>query len=472
MLSQTAARRQVHGGARPFSFAPPCLMLRSAGPAASPASRAGGLVMSTSASVAFEQKEVARHLRRNYLAHSLEGGFFIGGIAFVHPQTLLPRIIERLGGPDWIIAASPILLMLGFFTPSLFITHRLERLRFLKPFVMAVGALQRLPYLVVGVALAFAEPHGGFALALVVLAPLASGLAGGISVTAWREYVAKSIPPDRRASLWAIRFVLGALIGVAAGQGVSYVLGRHEEMQAYGMLHLGVFGAMTLSYVVFAFTREPNLDSTRSHACASFWDYTRNVRHLVRRDRNLRPYLACRALFSGLYVVLPFLSLHTLEVLHMPDEYLGRLLMYQMGGSLLGNTLAGVLGDRYGGRCLMLLSQAGSVLVALGATVLSTPAGFESLFFGLGLAVGFGGVGMPTLDMEMSDFAQRMSYQTVIGFSHLLGMVGAVMIAAVSRRLSTDFETLACIAAAMMIGSLALLLRLPEPRRASREAHA
>jgi len=417
-----------------------------------------------------EQIEVARHLKRNYLAHSLEGGFYIGGVAFVHPQTLLPRMIQRLGGPDWVIAAAPILLMVGFFMPSLFITHRLERLRFLKRFVMSIGALQRLPYLLVGATLLVADDPGAFALALVVLAPLASGLAGGVSVTAWREYVAKSIPPEKRASLWAVRFVIGGCLGVAAGQVVSYVLEHYTEMRAYGILHLLVFTLMALSYSVFGFTREPNLVSTRAHASRSWWEYARATRRIVQNDPRLWPYLGSRALFSGLYVVLPFLSLHALEVLDMPDAYLGTLLMLQMAGSLLGNFLGGYLGDRHGGRCVTLLSQAGSALVALGAMLLHTQTGFEALFFGLGFAVGCGGVGLPTLDMEMSDFDRRMSYQTVIGLSHLVGMLGAVVIAAVTRRFSSDFELLACIAAAMMLGSLGLLSNVPEPRR--REAHA
>lgn len=426
----------------------------------------------SSLSPSVEQIEVSRHLRRNYVAHSLEGGLYIGGVAFVHPQTLLPLMIQRLGGADWMIAAAPILLMVGFFVPSLFITHRLERLQFLKRFVMSIGALQRLPYLLVGCALLMAHEPGALALALVVLAPLASGLAGGVSVTAWREYVAKSIPPEKRASLWAVRFVLGGIIGVGAGQIVGHVLEGHQEMRAYGILHLAVFALMAISYSVFGFTREPNLDSARAHAPKSWWDYARATRGLVRRDPKLWPYLGSRALFSGLYVMLPFLSLHALEVLRAPDAYLGRLLMLQMAGSLGGNLLGGFFGDRHGGRCVVLLSQAGSALVALGAMVLHTELGFEALFFGLGLAVGCGGVGVPTLDMEMSDFDQRMSYQTLIGFSHLVGMLGAVLIAAVARRFSTQFETLACIAATMMLGSLCLLSRLPEPRSARREAHA
>ena len=414
-----------------------------------------------------ENDEVARHLKRNYAAHSVEGGLFIGGVALVHPQTLLPRMIERLGGPDWMIAAAPILLMVGFFTPSLFITHRLERMSVLKPFVMLIGAVQRLPFLIVGLCLLLETEPGSAALMLVVLAPLLSGLAGGVSVTAWREYVAKSIPPERRASLWATRFILGGAVGVLAGQIVTYVLNRFSEIRAYGILHLGVFLLMASSYMVFALTREPNLNSTRPHASKSWWSYARAMRRVVADDRNLRAYLGCRVLFSGLFVVLPFLSLHVLDVLHVSDAYLGRLLMFQMGGSVVGNLIGGYLGDRHGGRVAMLLSQAVSVLVAVGATSLETELGFAGLFFALGMAIGLGGVGVPTLDLEMSDFAQRMSYQTVIGLGHLLGMVAAVVIAAVVRQMSSSFDLLAWVAAGMMLGSLVLLLRLPEPRRSA-----
>ena len=35
---------------------------------------------SSSAAVTEEHFEVARHLKRNYAAHSLEGGLFIGGV--------------------------------------------------------------------------------------------------------------------------------------------------------------------------------------------------------------------------------------------------------------------------------------------------------------------------------------------------------------------------------------------------------
>jgi MFS family permease len=291
-----------------------------------------------------------------------------------------------------------------------------------------------------------------------------SGLCGGVSITAWREYVAKSIPANKRASLWAIRFVIGGLLGIAAGQVVALVLGRHSEIHAYGLLHVGVFLFMTASYAMFALTREPNLPSTRISAQKSWWASACSMRRIVASDVRMGPYLASRTLFSGLFVVLPFLGLRALEVLHAHDGYLGRLLMFQMLGSVVGNLAGGVLGDRGGGRSVMLLSQASSVLVAAAAPALHSELGFDLLFLALGWSIGTGSVGVATLDLEMSGFAQRMSYQTVIGLSHLLGLLLAVAIASAVRHSHGSFSLLAWLAAALMFGSFLLLARVPEPR--------
>jgi len=79
-------------------------------------------------------------------------------------------------------------------------------------------------------------------------------------------------------------------------------------------------------------------------------------------------------------------------------------------------------------------------------------------------------VGVATLDLEMGGFAQRMSYQTVIGLSHLAGLLGAVAIATLVRHFSSSFALLAWIAALLMLGSFVLLSGLPEPRRARPES--
>jgi MFS family permease len=412
--------------------------------------------------------EVSRHLRRNYAAHSVEGGLFMGGIAFAHPQAVLPRMVEQLGGPDWLIALAPVLLMLGFATPGLFVTHRIERLALLKPFVMLTGGLQRLPYFVAGVLLFTADLELRTTLTLVVATPLLSGLLGGVNVSAWREYVAKTIPTTKLASLWAMRFLLGGALGVLAGNVVSYVLAHHSALQAYGILHLCVFALMAASWVVLTATREPNRTSRREPRAASWWRYAGSMRADLARDVRLRFYLASRAAFGGLYVVLPFLAIHALDVAHLPESHLGRLLTCQMVGSLAGNLVAGYFGDRSGGKPILICSQVGCLAVCVAALLCTTGLQFDAVFLALGLSVGLGMVAMPTLDIEICPLAERLSYQAMIGLAYLAGMLAAALIAGLVRHLTGSFELLVLIGSAMLLCSLGLLLKVQDPRRAAR----
>ncbi|HEV8246853.1 MAG TPA: hypothetical protein VGP93_13840, partial [Polyangiaceae bacterium] len=66
--------------------------------------------------------------RLNYWAHCLEGALFVGGLSFVNPQTVLPRMCQTLGAPSWLIALAPSLLLIGYITPGLFVARRIEAL--------------------------------------------------------------------------------------------------------------------------------------------------------------------------------------------------------------------------------------------------------------------------------------------------------------------------------------------------------
>ena len=37
-------------------------------------------------------------VRRNFICHCLEGGLYMGGVAFLQPETVMPKMVEQLGG--------------------------------------------------------------------------------------------------------------------------------------------------------------------------------------------------------------------------------------------------------------------------------------------------------------------------------------------------------------------------------------
>ena len=79
------------------------------------------------------QSEIARNFWHNYLAHTIEGGLYMGGLTFIEMTTVLTFLVKSMNGPSFLVALVPILMPIGFMAPSLFVAHRMERVYWLNP---------------------------------------------------------------------------------------------------------------------------------------------------------------------------------------------------------------------------------------------------------------------------------------------------------------------------------------------------
>ena len=404
-------------------------------------------------------------LRKNYWAHCFEGALFLGGLTFVNPHTVLPRMCQALGAPGVLIALAPSLLMIGFIVPGLFVARLIESLPEMRPFVIKVGVWQRLPYLLSGLGLLLV-PGPALALVLVALAPLLSGLVGGVGVNAWKEYVAGMIPERQRASLWALRFLIGSIIGLGGGEAVRRVLESYPGVSGYGLLHLCAAGFLFASFAVFLITREGERTAPpRTSARTSVLTALREVPVLLRSNPVVRSYALARVAASGIFVLIPFLGLRALEVLHKPDSYLGELVIANTLGALAGYLLGGYSGDRHGGKLSLVVAQVGLLGMAAWAPFASSETEFTGLFVLFGVSLSLATVGTTTLDLEIAPAERRPTYQALIGLFALAGLLLATLVSTVIEALGAPFYALAVGAAVMLAGSLAFLVAIPEPRR-------
>ncbi len=406
-----------------------------------------------------------QNLRRNYWAHCFDGAFFMGGMAFVNPHTVLPRMCQALGAPSWLIALAPSLLMIGFIVPGLFVARRIETLTAMRPFVFSLTVWQRMPFLVAGLGL-LAVDSPNAALLLVALTPLVSGLFGGVAVNAWKEYVASTIPEAQRASLWGLRFALGAIIGFAAGKIVSQVLGRYPGAFGYGVLH--VIAALFLlgSFISLSLTHEGPRDAPLTRrAPRPLLESFSELPRLVRSSASVRAYALSRLGFHGFLIMAPFLGIHALEVLHKPDAFLGELLVANTAGSLAGFVLGGYSGDRHGGKVSMLLGHLGFIVLCGWAPLANSEREFLSLFFLFGFSLSIATVAAATLDLEIAPAERRPTYQALLGIFALGGVLLATLAGAVIRSFTHSFTALALPAGAVLLASLGAVLAIQEPRR-------
>jgi MFS family permease len=410
--------------------------------------------------------EVKQYLGRNYLLHSLEGGFIIGGMTFVSAETVLPRLVEFLNGPAWLISLMPVMLALGFCLPPVFTAHKVENLNRMKPFIMATSIFQRVPFLLAGIVLLLlVEKSSSLALLAIVVAPFVAGLAGGLGMTAWQELIIKTIPENRRASLFAIRMILSAGFGIAAGGIISQILNQYPGIKGYGILYVIAFGFMMLSYVAFALVRETQYSPRPVKHAVSLKQNLREMPGLVRNNRRFQIYLWTLAAMNGLYVMLPFLTIHALRVLQKPDSFMGILVTTQMVGGIAGNILTGYLGDRFGGKTSMIFSRVVFIITCFWAALSPDYLSFIIIFFLYGAALFSNAVGTATFNLEICPPARRVTYLAIVALSGAFSLLILSLTGGFLWTWTASFPLLAGISIFFMLLSTVLLLKIPEPRR-------
>lgn len=409
------------------------------------------------------------HFRRNFTSLAADGALYMGGMALVMPQTILPRVIESLDGPRWMIAMLPTVMTLGVLGPSLFVGHRIARMEHVRPLVVSMGLPQRIPYAITGfLLLLVANMVPGSALAaLVLITPLVSGLAAGISLTAFQEFVARTVPSRHQPSLWAARNLGSALLGMACGQAVAVVLERWPGSTGFGVLHLGAFALMMVSFFVFLTTRETGLVAEHTRGELRWRDFIRSLPVFVRTDPQLRHYLISRFFAVGMQITLPFLSIHVLSSLGKPDSYLGFLVSVNMAGSIVGNLLGAWLGGKVGSRALVMASNVGYVMLCVWAPLAHSGVEFTAIYFLLGLSLAVDAIGVPALGFAVSPTANRVAYLTSMAAVTLVSILALSLLNIGLERVPRAFTYQSLASGLCVAVSLYSLWRIREPRTVS-----
>lgn len=392
----------------------------------------------------------------------------MGGTAFLAPESVLPKMVETLGGRAWIIAMMPVLLPAASASIGIFIAPVVERLPRFKPWVLTFGMLQRLPYLITGLILLFSDRIEGILLPIVVLTPVISGLIGGMTVVAWMEMVTRMVPERARAAGWAVRYIIQAVIGILAGTVIHYVLTHFPNHEAYGWLHLAAFSLLFLSWTSQLFMHEDEHARQRRPAqpYGPYLVYLRSLPGLLRAQPRLMKLVVARFTGMGYLMVVSFLTIHALHVTGRPEADEGRFVTCQAIGVVLGSLLAGWVGYKCGGKVLLQASRIICVALCIWVAMTGSFIGFMLSYFVLGFGLFLDRVGDLTLAAELCPPEGRSTLQALLGFCNVFALLLATFISGQIYAWTHSFQAVAAVAAVFAVFSMLILNRIPEPRLA------
>jgi len=299
----------------------------------------------------------------------------------------------------------------------------------------------------------------------VVVCPFLSGFCGGLGNTAWMELVANTIPPHRRSSLWATRNIISSLIGIAAGGVVLAVLKAYPGTDGYGILHLITFSFMVVSYALFWFIRETPNPRPRPSRNVGLINSLAQMPGLIAAYPQLRRFILCTVFGNGIAILIPRLSIHVLDVVARGESYGGVLVSVLTLGGCAGNFAAGFVGDRRGGKAVIVAALVGQFAACVWAMLAAAGWEFWGVFFLLGASRFAYMVGRGTLNLEVVPLDQRVRCLAIISSSSVVSMAAVVLVGWGSWRISEgSFTCIACLTAASLLASMVFVLRIKEPR--------
>ena len=132
----------------------------------------------------------------------------------------------------------------GWFLPQLFLAKHLEGKNRRLPLVLKLGAIDRLPFLLLAVAALFIlKLDRNIAIILFFVIYVIKTFSGGLGALPWQELIATVIPVSHRGRYWGLSMILGKLMGLIGAVITGFLLTSIAYPSNYAiMFGLGFVG--------------------------------------------------------------------------------------------------------------------------------------------------------------------------------------------------------------------------------------
>jgi MFS family permease len=361
-------------------------------------------------------RDVARNLRWNFSVNLLDISFIMLGLGLVSRETVIPLLISKLTPSTIAIGLVPAVYSLGMYLPQLIGAGFTAAMPRKKPFVVLMGIGERLPYLLVGLAVALlAERLPIVALGAIVALIGISSASAGFATPAWYDMIAKVIPVQRRGVFTGLGHGLGALMGVVGAAGIGVILERWPYPQGFVILFTLAFAMMTISWIGLTLNREPASASVPPPT--PLVHYLRRLPFLLRSDRNFARYISAIAVVRAGAMATGFFLVYGTERFHLSGATIGLMTGVLIGSQALLNPLWGVLGDRHGHKAVLVGGALALALAAVTALLAASWLWLVAVFLLLGAFLSADTTSSLNIILEFCSAEDRPTY---IGLTNTL----------------------------------------------------
>jgi MFS family permease len=349
-------------------------------------------------------------LRQNVLANIVDGAMYAFGISFVSLQVVVPVMVKHISNSDLAVGLVPVLWTAGFNFPQIFIANHAQRFPFKMRLFLQTALFQRIPWLLLALLcffmLGWLSPTAG-TISFFFLYTLAA-VAGSLCFPIWFDLIAKLTPVDLRGRLFAVRNLLGGLLGILAGLVVERVLAEIAYPLSYGILFTLAVLFTCVSYWSLTKLREvePSPVAEEVHIVA----YYRNLSRILKGQNNFRNFLISDALLLASTMAGAFYAVHAIEKFSLSDSSAGLFTVMIMWSTIVGNMFFGYIADRYGHKVNLVLAAASTALSCFVALLAPDQGLYLIVFVGMAFQIGLSGISRLSIVAELCSEEERPTY--------------------------------------------------------------
>ena len=339
---------------------------------------------------------IQQDVKYNFVANSLDGGFFGFALGLASFITVLPLFVSTLTSSALIIGLIPAIHSVGWQLPQLLTAYGVSKQPRYKPMVMRLTIHERLPFLFLALVV-WLSPRFGTQVTLVLTFGLLiwQGLGGGFTATAWQSMIGKIFPSSIRGTFFGSQAAAANLMASIAAVLAGLILERMLSPQDFTMIFILAGLSMLISWGFLALTREPS--SPLNVTTDSRSEFRSRLWIIVKRDRDFRWFIVARMIAHFGTMAFAFYTVYAVGVHHVSESSVGVMTAVFMGIQIIANPLMGYLGDRWSYRMVMVLGMLAASMSSLLAWWAPTPYAFYIVF----ALAGIGNVALWTIGLSM-----------------------------------------------------------------------
>jgi len=401
---------------------------------------------------------------RNFLAALCDAAGWGLGMGLISHNTILPLLVQQLGGGAVAVGLIPALMYGGWLLPGVFIARWGDSLPVVKHAVVLVGLAERLLILLAGAAcFLLGAERPGLLLMLFFIFWGGTNFLMGINTPLYFRLIARTIPARQRGLLYGIGGAVSGVGGLLGAPAAGFLLERYPFPEGFGYCFVMAFGILLITLLPLTAMHEPRPAATSPQPARREVEW-RRLRALMLSDRRLLMLCAVVALFSVHQMVGPFFAFYALREWSAGPAFIAELTQAAFAARIVGYLAAGWLADRSGNKLVLVLSALCAVMAV--ALPLAIP-GLALLPLAIGIneiaSLGFA-VCAQNYVLELCEPDAAASYTALYNlltgpFRVALPLVGGLIVG------FAGFQWLfaTALAGAAMAAAL-VIVRLPEPR--------